>query len=140
MRQVRPAYVSLENATGVLTEKKGNMGKTHWATWVMSSGNRPLFLSMVMGLSLFCLYDTGAIESNKHRVSIDKGDMLTLAENGKANVEIVVPEPATPTARFAAKELKTFLDQALGSDIKILRERSGATPAIILGDNRWSRA
>ena len=77
---------------------------------------------------------------NKHVCKINKDDMLLLAENGKANVEIVVPEPATPTARFAAKELKTFLDQALGSDIKILRERSGATPAIILGDNRWSRA
>ena len=64
---------------------------------------------------------------------------LVLAEGGKAKAEIVVLAPASAVARFAARELKTYLDQATGADFPLRNARSGTVPAIIIGNNPWLR-
>jgi hypothetical protein len=45
----------------------------------------------------------------------------------------------TPIARFAAKELQTFIAKATGQTVAIVRRRTGVKAAIVLGDNRWAR-
>lgn len=75
-----------------------------------------------------------------HQVAIDESKPLTLAKDGKANVEIVVHKDSSPVVRYAAEELRTRLNQATGADIKIVKARTGNIPAIILGDNKWIRA
>ena len=64
--------------------------------------------------------------------------MLTLVENGKANVEIVVMTHA-PLVRFAAEELQQFIGRATGVEVAIVSRRSGTIPAIALGDSLWLR-
>ena len=75
-----------------------------------------------------------------HREVVQPGlpDLL-LARDGKAQAEIVVLAPASAVARFAARELKTHLDQATGADFPIREVRSGITPAIVVGGNPWLR-
>lgn len=75
-----------------------------------------------------------------HREVVQPGlPGLLLARDGKAQVEIVVLAPASAVARFAARELKTCLDQATGADFPLREARSGTTPAIIVGGNPWLR-
>ena len=74
-----------------------------------------------------------------HTRSLDQSQAIVLAENGKANVVIVVPPQATNVTRFAAQELKTFLDASLAASIPIVEQPPANMPAIILGDNELSR-
>ena len=74
----------------------------------------------------------------KHICKTNPEDTLLLAENGKANAEIVVVS-RSPVTAFAARELKAFLDQATGADFKIVPRRTGDLPAIFVGDSVWAR-
>ena len=49
------------------------------------------------------------------------------------SLEIVTEQPV-PVVQFAAKELQTYLKQATGRDIPIVRKASGGKTALILGD------
>ena len=73
--------------------------------------------------------------ADRHRCSLDSSKMIKLAENGESCAEIVIGAKPCPVAAFAAKELKTFLDQVTGGDFKIVNQRSGNAPAIFLGDS-----
>ena len=73
--------------------------------------------------------------ADRHRCSLDSSKMIKLAENGESRAEIVIGGKSCPVVAFAAKELKTFLDQVTGADFKIVNQRSGNTPAIFLGDS-----
>ena len=55
----------------------------------------------------------------------------TLAKNGKPAVSIVIPKNAGGPVRFAASELKKYLDKMTGADFKITTKASGK--AIYLG-------
>ena len=89
--------------------------------------------------SLFAFVSVPATGSelfaDRHRCSLDSSKMIKLAENGESRAEIVIGGKSCPVVAFAAKELKTFLDQVTGADFKIVNQRSGNTPAIFLGDS-----
>ncbi|OGV52249.1 MAG: hypothetical protein A2017_00625 [Lentisphaerae bacterium GWF2_44_16] len=74
--------------------------------------------------------------TKNHFSAINEKEKIILAENGKANVEIVTGEKASPVVKFAAKELQKYLNESTGADIKIVSKRSGAIPAIMLGVNK----
>ena len=76
---------------------------------------------------------------DNHSAKLDASDLLSLMEKGKPNVEIVVMRGSAPVVSFAAKELKTVLDQALGGNVPTVSSLSGDVPAIVLGDNAWTR-
>jgi len=63
-----------------------------------------------------------------------------LIDNGKSNAEIIVPKHASAVARLAAKELRSFLQQATGVAVSIRASRTGRVPAIFVGENEWTRA
>ena len=65
--------------------------------------------------------------------------MTTLIANGKCDLEIVAPEEAGETALYAGEELQKYLQQATKTKIPLLRKRSNAKYAIILGDNAMFR-
>ena len=75
-----------------------------------------------------------------HEIKIDTSNPLIVVKDGKSNVEIVVHKASSPVVRYAAEELRKRLVQATNADIKIVAKRTGAIPAIILGDNKWIRA
>lgn len=61
-------------------------------------------------------------------------------EINSANVEIVLDREAPAATVFAAKELKTFLDESLGAQTAIVNELNGSKKQIVVGENRWSRS
>lgn len=67
------------------------------------------------------------------KVVIDQSKTVTLAENGKAKAVIVVPADARPVASFAAKELKTFLEEATGAKFDIVKSAPAGMFPIIVG-------
>lgn len=60
-------------------------------------------------------------------------------EFSASDAEIVLDRNAVATARFAARELKTFLDGSLGGDIPIVNEPCDRRKQIVVGENRWSK-
>ncbi len=77
---------------------------------------------------------------HNHRETRDPARRLVVAKDGIVSLEIVVPSPVEPVVRFAAQELKQFLDRSLKADIPIVRTRTGNAPAIFLGNNAWTRS
>ena len=65
--------------------------------------------------------------------------VLTLAADGKARYTIVVAEKATTPERFAAKELKIYLDRITGGQFTIANTIPADGKAIVLGDCAESR-
>jgi hypothetical protein len=59
---------------------------------------------------------------------------VALAESGKAEAVIVIPSKAAPTEKFAARELKYYLDRISGASFKIVNQRPDSGYAIVLGD------
>ena len=55
-----------------------------------------------------------------------------------ATAEIVVAADAPKTVRFAAKELKTFLDQVLAAEVPVVAEPTKGKAHVVLGMNRWA--
>ncbi|NMA41981.1 MAG: DUF4838 domain-containing protein [Oligosphaeraceae bacterium] len=68
------------------------------------------------------------------------GTALTLAENKVAGVKIVVPPGSCKPVVFAARELRTFLQQATGAEFAITGQAPASEAAIVLGDCPESRA
>ena len=54
------------------------------------------------------------------------------------NAEVVIPAAATPVVRFAAKEAKTFLSEALGADVPVVNAPSDGKVSLVLGANAWA--
>lgn len=69
-------------------------------------------------------------------ISCSLPDGLILAEGGKANYFIVIPDEPTPVEIASAQELKEYLGQISGADFVILKESESekASPQIIVGD------
>jgi len=65
-----------------------------------------------------------------------QGGELVLAEGGQSAYRIVVADEATPSTRYAAEELQTFLQQITGTRLPIVSDREPAGPReILVGDN-----
>ena len=73
-------------------------------------------------------------------VKLDNEKQLTLAADGMPECEIVVPEGSSPTSKFAAQELQSFLEQSTGAKIPLTDKAAGSKTAIIIGDNTLSAA
>jgi hypothetical protein len=56
------------------------------------------------------------------------------------NAEVLVAPDAPSATRFAAQELVTFLSQTLGASVPLTTSPSGSKVAIVVGENKWSRA
>ncbi len=54
-------------------------------------------------------------------------------------VEIVVAKDAPPVVKFAAKEMKHFLDSALSCDVPIVDAPTGMRTPIHLGSGKWTK-
>jgi len=69
-------------------------------------------------------------------------DGLVIAENGKALMEILLPDEPTLQERTAAAELKLHLDRATGGDFVIVNERLASAPfrGIHVGNTRSALA
>jgi hypothetical protein len=66
---------------------------------------------------------------------------LVLAENGQSAYKIVVADDASPSIKYGAGELQTFLQQIAGVKLPIVSDKLPQTPKeIILGDNAHFRA
>jgi len=96
-------------------------------------------MKILVGLSVFLSLPLSHAENRgslarKHRCTLDAARMISLAEDGKACAEIVVGPKPYPVVEFAARELKTFLDQTTGADFKIVNAHAGETTAIFIGD------
>lgn len=76
---------------------------------------------------------------NNHRCEVDDQETLTLARDGRANASIAIPKDACAVVKFAAEELRTFLNRSTKADFQIVNEMENDGPAIILGDNQWTR-
>ena len=65
------------------------------------------------------------------KISIGETPVLALAVGGKPTFEIVAGK--TPSAEFAANELATILEQALGNRPPVVTQPTGGKPAILVG-------
>ena len=68
-----------------------------------------------------------------------KAEIVTLAKAGVPEAVIVVSKNPAPTEKFAAQELKHYLDKITGASFKIVNERPGSGYAIILGNTEYTR-
>ena len=66
-------------------------------------------------------------------------ETTALIANGKCDLEIVVPQEAGGTAKYAGEELRDFLQKSCGVKIPLLNRRASAKYAVILGDNELFR-
>ena len=71
------------------------------------------------------------------RESAGEGEARALSLTS-ATAEIVVSADAPKTVRFAAKELKTFLDKSLGADIPVVDAPTKGKSQVVLGMNGWA--
>jgi hypothetical protein len=67
-------------------------------------------------------------------------DAITIAANGTPRAVIVAPADAPSPVRFAAEELKRFLDRVTGAEFAIVWAVPKATPAIVLGEDLAKQA
>lgn len=85
--------------------------------------------------ALLCLALTGC---SPHNQTVSES-ALVLAENGIARAVIVALPEAGKPARFAAEELKMYLDKAAGASFPIVDSMPKSGPAILIGDSVETR-
>ena len=86
-----------------------------------------------------CMITAGYAGEVKRSITLDESKMLTLAENGAAQFEIVVPGDSTNVAKYAAQELQTFLEKTIGGEIAIKSSPTPGKTALLVGDNEQAR-
>lgn len=95
----------------------------------------------VIFTTVLCIASLYAAETQSLRdIKLDVTRTLTLAEDGQAQCEIVVPEGSTSVAKFAGAELHTFLGKVIGARVPVVTSPSAGAIALIVGDNALSRA
>jgi hypothetical protein len=95
--------------------------------------------AMLLACVAACVITAGYAGETKRSVKLDKTQMLTLAENGSAQFEIVVPDNSSNVARYAAEELKTFLEKTTSGKISITATLTPGKTALLIGDNELTR-
>ena len=68
------------------------------------------------------------------KIKVNKQKQITLVDAGEALCEIVVDEKASPTAKFAAEELRKYLVQSTGADIAVVNSPGKEKTAIVVGN------
>ncbi len=65
---------------------------------------------------------------------------VTIVEQGRAQVTLVVPDDAIPAERTAARELATYLERSTGTGFRIVSETElePGSPAVYLGATRFA--
>ena len=97
-------------------------------------------------LSLLLFSQLGAVEppfagdSRPPRKILTGPGKFAVLTPGKSGVEILIAPDAYKTTRFAASELKTFLEKRLAVRIPVVTEPGKADLTIVLGINKWSKA
>ncbi len=66
------------------------------------------------------------------RLTASQRKSFTLSSQGKATVDILIPDPPTPQDQTAAAELKKWLGQITGAEFSVIK-KTGARPVISLG-------
>jgi hypothetical protein len=94
--------------------------------------------AMFLGCLAACML-TGYAGETKRSVKLDETRMLTLAENGNAQFEIVVPDKSNNVAKYAADELKTFLEKTIGGKIAVTSSPTPGKIALLVGDSELTR-
>lgn len=93
-----------------------------------------------IGIALALLAAVGLTQANASR-ALRSGPELVLAAHGQSRYRIVVSASASPSERYAARELQTFLKQIAGATLPIGDDRGPLRPyEILLGDNRHLQA
>jgi len=100
-------------------------------SWIRSS-----LLVFMLALSLM---SAKSAEPTKRIVLLDNKQKLSLAQNGKSQAVIVIPEKSCKVVRFAGKELQKFMQQAFNDTVLIVSRPDARKISIILGDNSYSR-
>ena len=72
-------------------------------------------------------------------VSVSRGGGGAMSVTAR-NAEVLVAPDAPSATRFAAQELVKFLSQVLGASVPLATAPSGSKVAIVVGENKWSRA
>lgn len=84
-------------------------------------------------LSVNMLYASFGEQTVPRIASLNRQQSLTLAENGKVLCEIVLQEKATPTAKFAAKELQKYLSESIGAEVFAVSSPTAGKVSIFVG-------
>ncbi|MBT3375431.1 MAG: DUF4838 domain-containing protein [Lentisphaerae bacterium] len=87
-------------------------------------------------LTPFCVGESAY--PGKHRWTVGAVPSIQLAKDGKATCEIVIGRYPYPVAKFAARELQTFLGKVIGEEPPVVAKRSGDVTAIFLGNSEWA--
>ena len=94
-----------------------------------------LLLSCAASLLLYAAELPFSIEpKNPRKCEIGKTTGIEMVRNGNILFELVVPEKASPSAKFAGQEAAEQLSRAFGSSITVRNAPSGRNPAIVIGD------
>ena len=102
---------------------------------------KTFFVLMTAVLAAFTVAaapQAGATRFNPKPVSpryakVGKTPLHTLAQKGKAQCEIVLPAKSIPAVKFAAAELKSFLEKIIGSKVPVVSAPTGKGTAFLLG-------
>lgn len=87
--------------------------------------------SLMVSLSVAAASFGGQIAARSVRLNPER--QLVLADNGKVNCEVVVPDGTAPAARFAAKELQKYLSESIGSAVPLVKKAGTGKVSILVG-------
>ena len=68
------------------------------------------------------------------KISVGSNAQMAMVKDGKVLFELVVPEDASPSAKFAGQEAAEQLSSAFGAKIPVVQNATGNGPAIVIGD------
>ncbi|MBQ9337176.1 MAG: DUF4838 domain-containing protein [Lentisphaeria bacterium] len=100
-----------------------------------------LFLLTAGAFTLLTFTADGALTASRFNpkpvsprsVKVGTEPVHTLAAGGRAQCEIVIPEKANATEKYAAKELSGFLEKIIGSKVPVTSKPTGGKTAFLLG-------
>lgn len=101
-----------------------------------------IFRTAAFAVVSACIYSAGAateFSSGIHKCAIDKSREITLVKDGQGLAEIVIEKNCSPVVKFAAEELKRFLKDATGAELKIVNARNNAIPGIVIGETKLAK-
>lgn len=86
-----------------------------------------------------CLITSVYAAEAKRSIKLDEKRMLALVKNGEAQFEIVAPDSSNCVAKYAAQELRTYLEKTIGAKISITNFPASGKTVLLIGDNELTR-
>lgn len=97
---------------------------------------RQLLMAFLFATGLHVAAGQFSVEPGTERkIEIGKTESVVLCKDGKVAFEIVCATDNIST-RFAAEELAKNLGRVLNTELKILKNKSGSVPALLVGDKK----